>query len=93
MFRLTDAGEIMAMEQELIAGGMPVEGVRSMCDLHSQVSRDVLVELIQDLHRRLDQQPRILIVVSRKLCNNFDQAHLSVVKRGTGLVFWRNGDG
>ena len=41
----TDACEIMAMEQELIAGGMPVEEVRSMCDLHSQVTRDVLVQL------------------------------------------------
>jgi DUF438 domain-containing protein len=41
--RQTDASEIMAMEQELISGGMPVEEVRSMCDLHSQVTRDVLV--------------------------------------------------
>jgi DUF438 domain-containing protein len=32
------------MEQELIAGGMPVEEVQSMCDLHSQVLREVLVE-------------------------------------------------
>jgi len=43
--RQTDASEIMAMEQELISGGMPVEEVRSMCDLHSQVTRDVLVQL------------------------------------------------
>ena len=43
--RQTDASEIMAMEQELISGGMPVEEVRSMCDLHSQVTRDVLVKL------------------------------------------------
>jgi len=41
----TDAKEIMAMEQQLIAEGMPVEEVRSMCDLHSQVTRDVLVQL------------------------------------------------
>ena len=41
----TDASEIMAMEQELISGGMPVDEVRSMCDLHSQVTRDVLVQL------------------------------------------------
>jgi uncharacterized protein len=45
MVRETDACEIMAMEQELISGGMPVEEVRSMCDLHSQVTRDVLVQL------------------------------------------------
>src|ERR1019366_1806674 len=41
----TDATEIMAMEQQLMAEGMPVEEVRSMCDLHSQVTRDVLVRL------------------------------------------------
>jgi len=41
----TDASEIMAMEQQLMAEGMPVEEVRSMCDLHSQVTRDVLVRL------------------------------------------------
>ncbi len=41
----TDATEIMAMEQQLMAEGMPVDEVRSMCDLHSQVTRDVLVQL------------------------------------------------
>jgi len=41
----TDATEIAAMEQQLMAEGMPVEEVRSMCDLHSQVTRDVLVQL------------------------------------------------
>lgn len=45
MVKQTDAAEIMAMEQELISGGMPVEEVRSMCDLHSQVTREVLVQL------------------------------------------------
>ena len=43
--RQTDATEIMAMEQQLMAEGMPVEEVRSMCDLHSQVTREVLVQL------------------------------------------------
>lgn len=43
--RQTDATEIMAMEQQLMAEGMPVEEVRSMCDLHSQLTRDVLVQL------------------------------------------------
>ncbi len=43
--RQTDASEIMAMEQELMTEGMPVEEVRSMCDLHSKVTRDVLVQL------------------------------------------------
>src|SRR6266496_1728667 len=41
----TDYSEIMAMEQELIADGMPVEEILSMCDLHSQVTREVLVQL------------------------------------------------
>ncbi len=39
----TDATEIMCMEQELIDGGMKVEEVRSMCDLHSQVTRGMMV--------------------------------------------------
>jgi len=45
MVRQTNPLEIMAMEQELISGSMPVEEVRSMCDLHSQVTREVLVQL------------------------------------------------
>jgi len=44
LVKQTDATEIMAMEQELMAEGMPVEEVRSMCDLHSQVTRDVLIQ-------------------------------------------------
>jgi DUF438 domain-containing protein len=43
--RQTDYSEIVAMEQELMAEGMPVEEIQSMCDLHSQVTRDVLVRL------------------------------------------------
>ena len=45
MVRETDASEIAAMEQELIAEGMRVEEVQSMCDLHSSVLRDVLVQI------------------------------------------------
>jgi DUF438 domain-containing protein len=41
----TDYTEIMAMEQELIAEGMPVSEIMGMCDLHSQVTREVLVQL------------------------------------------------
>src|ERR1700687_2356860 len=41
----TDYSEVMAMEQELIADGMPVEEIQGMCDLHSQVTREVLVHL------------------------------------------------
>jgi uncharacterized protein len=41
--RETDYTDIVAMEQELMAEGMPVEEVQCMCDLHSQVTREVLV--------------------------------------------------
>ncbi len=41
----TDYSEIVAMEQDLMAEGMPVEEVQCMCDLHSQVTREVLVQL------------------------------------------------
>lgn len=41
----TDYSEIMAMEQELIAGGMPVAEIQGMCDLHSQVTRELLVRV------------------------------------------------
>jgi len=37
-----DASEIAAMEQQLIADGMSHEEVRSMCDLHADVLKDVL---------------------------------------------------
>ncbi len=43
--RQTDYSEIVAMEHELLAEGVPVEEIQSMCDLHSQVTRDVLVQL------------------------------------------------
>jgi len=42
LVRETDAAEIAAMEQELIAEGMPVSEVQSMCDLHSSVLREIL---------------------------------------------------
>jgi hypothetical protein len=41
----TDYSEIMAMEQQLIAEGMPIDEIRSMCDLHSQVARETLVQI------------------------------------------------
>jgi DUF438 domain-containing protein len=43
--RETDYSEIVAMEQELMAEGMPAEEIMSMCDLHSQLAREVLVQL------------------------------------------------
>ena len=39
-----DAGEIAAMEQELMADGVPVEEIMGMCDLHSRVVRELIVE-------------------------------------------------
>jgi len=39
-----DASEIAAMEQELIAEGVPAQQIMGMCDLHSQVVRETLVE-------------------------------------------------
>ncbi|QQE10995.1 DUF438 domain-containing protein [Planctomycetota bacterium] len=38
-----DATEIAQMEQELIAEGISPEEITSMCDLHSQVVRDIMV--------------------------------------------------
>lgn len=46
----TDYAEVVAMEQELIAEGMPVKEIQSMCDLHSQIMRDVLVPLPPKLY-------------------------------------------
>ncbi len=43
--RETDYSEIVAMEQELMADGMPAEEIMAMCDLHSQLTREVLVQL------------------------------------------------
>ncbi len=44
LVRETEASEIAEMEQTLIAGGLPVERIQAMCDLHSQVLRDILGE-------------------------------------------------
>lgn len=38
------AGEIAAMEQELMADGIPASEIMRMCDLHSEALRDVIVE-------------------------------------------------
>lgn len=44
LVRQTDASEIAAMEQALIAEGMSVQEVQSMCDMHASVVRDILSE-------------------------------------------------
>ncbi len=44
LVRQTDASEIAAMEQALIAEGMSVQEVQSMCDMHASVVREILSE-------------------------------------------------
>ncbi|MEW6320375.1 MAG: DUF438 domain-containing protein [Acidobacteriota bacterium] len=44
LVRQCDASEIAAMEQELMADGVPVRAIMGMCDLHAEVVRDILVE-------------------------------------------------
>ena len=44
LVRQCDASEIAAMEQELMAEGIPVAQIMNMCDLHAAVVRDILVE-------------------------------------------------
>jgi hypothetical protein len=44
LVRECDASEIAAMEQELMAEGVPVAEIMSMCDLHAAVVRDILAD-------------------------------------------------
>jgi DUF438 domain-containing protein len=44
LVRETDAAEIAAMEQELIAEGMPVDEVRAMCNLHAEIFDEVMAD-------------------------------------------------
>lgn len=43
--RECDHTEIIAMEQQLMAEGMPVSQIQGMCDLHSQVTREILTPI------------------------------------------------
>jgi uncharacterized protein len=45
LVRQTEPREIIAMEQQLMAEGMRVQEIQGMCDLHSQVTREVLTPL------------------------------------------------
>jgi DUF438 domain-containing protein len=47
--KTADAGEVAAMEQEIIAEGIPVEEIKSMCDLHAHVVQDVLQEQLAEV--------------------------------------------
>jgi hypothetical protein len=44
LVRETEATEIASMEQSLIDAGMPAQQVQKMCDLHSQVLREILTD-------------------------------------------------
>lgn len=43
LVRECSPSDVAAMEQELMADGMPVSEVMSMCDLHAEVLRDIVV--------------------------------------------------
>jgi DUF438 domain-containing protein len=45
LVREADYSEIVSMEQQLMDEGMPAQEIQGMCDLHSQVTREVLVQL------------------------------------------------
>src|SRR6185369_16448985 len=45
LVRETDASEIAAMEQQLLAEGMPLSEIQGMCDLHAQVTSEVLTRI------------------------------------------------
>jgi DUF438 domain-containing protein len=45
LVRETDASEIAAMEQQLLAEGMPLSEIQGMCDLHAQVTSEVLTTI------------------------------------------------
>lgn len=49
LVRQVDANEIAAMEQQLIAEGMPVEEIMGMCDLHHQVTAELLAAPAADV--------------------------------------------
>ncbi len=86
----TDSCEIMAMEQQLIAEGMPVERIQAMCDLHSQVTRDVLVSIAKpvppghpvDTFRRENEALRKAIEAARNAMSRIGSDN-------TALLTWR----
>ncbi len=97
MVRETDYSEIVAMEQELMAEGMPVAEIQSMCDLHSQVTREVLVPLVSkplppghpaDTFRRENQALREAVERAQRAMNQIaeldDEADASAP-----LLAWR----
>jgi DUF438 domain-containing protein len=45
--RETSSEEIVAMEQQLMSSGMSVDEIKSMCDLHSQVLGEIIVDRME----------------------------------------------
>jgi DUF438 domain-containing protein len=93
----TDYSEIMAMEQELIAEGMPVSEIQGMCDLHSQVTREVLVQLAPapvppghpvDTFRRENEALRESIARMQQAMNDV-LALAEADDPGAALLVWR----
>ena len=68
-----DATEIVAAEQQILAEGTPLREIQVMCDLHSQVTRDVLTTIAPttapghpvDTFRRENDALRAVIVRMR----------------------------
>lgn len=93
----TDYSEIVAMEQELMAEGMPVEEITCMCDLHSQVTREVLVQLPPrtvppghpvDTFRRENEALRGVLLKMRQAMAEI-RALAADADPGASLLCWR----
>ncbi len=97
LVRQTDYSEIVAMEQELMAEGMSPQEIQSMCDLHSQVTREILVPPPPrpvppghpvDTFRREIWALRSVLLQMRQLYQRFD--HLDDGEDASALVLeWR----
>ena len=97
LVREVDHSEIVAMEQELMAEGMPVEEIQSMCDLHSQVTREVLVKLPErpfppghpvDTFRRENEAIRVVVARMREIFARL-QALDDEADAGALVLAWR----
>ncbi len=101
MVRETDASEIAAMEQELMAEGMPAEEVQSMCDLHASVLKEVLVQIAPakaapvippghpiDTFRRENEALRMAVARMRRAMADVAARPAAAVPEGE-LAAWR----
>jgi DUF438 domain-containing protein len=91
------AGEIAAMEQELIARGMKVEEIMSMCDLHHEVVLDLLAKddrtNLPSGHPAevLRRENAALTLVIRRVRDNMSQAAKSLLIQSETLLALRQG--